>query len=168
MKTLNNRLTILIAALLLSFSLSAQAQPGRGGGGNRQDRVARVESARIAFITDRLALTPQQAEKFWPVYNQYTGEVRTLRKQNRDQRGGQPNIDGKGDDQARQQLDDELDQQQAMLDLRRRYNAAFLKVISAAQVASLYEAERDFRKQLQQRMQERRQGGGGGRGKMRK
>lgn len=31
----------------------------------------RMESMRIGIITSRLNLTPEEAEKFWPVYNEY-------------------------------------------------------------------------------------------------
>ena len=31
----------------------------------------RINAYRIAFLTRRLNLTPQEAQKFWPVYNEY-------------------------------------------------------------------------------------------------
>ena len=49
---------------LLSVS-STQAQPKDHG--NWQDRV---KSEKIAFITSELNLTPEEAQAFWPVYNQ--------------------------------------------------------------------------------------------------
>ncbi len=32
----------------------------------------KVEAARIGLISQRLGLTPEQAEKFWPIYNEFT------------------------------------------------------------------------------------------------
>ncbi|UZD23242.1 hypothetical protein PBT90_07555 [Algoriphagus halophytocola] len=56
--------------LLLGFFLilagSSQAQRDD----DRYDRE-KLESARVAFITTRLDLTPEQAEKFWPIYNAF-------------------------------------------------------------------------------------------------
>lgn len=49
---------------LLSVS-SAQAQPKDHG--NWQDKV---KSEKIAFITAELNLTPEEAQAFWPIYNQ--------------------------------------------------------------------------------------------------
>ncbi|EAZ79241.1 hypothetical protein [Algoriphagus machipongonensis] len=34
----------------------------------------KLKAAKIAFITTRLDLQPEQAEKFWPVYNNYSDE----------------------------------------------------------------------------------------------
>ena len=32
---------------------------------------ANIDMFKTKFITDQLALTPQEAEAFWPVYNEY-------------------------------------------------------------------------------------------------
>ena len=52
-----------------------------------KEAMKKIESARIALITDRLGLSPGQAEKFWPLYNEFSrqkreirGEVSTARK----------------------------------------------------------------------------------------
>ncbi|MEL7147186.1 MAG: hypothetical protein AAFO69_12505, partial [Bacteroidota bacterium] len=42
---------------------------------------SKLEALRVGMISDRLELTPEQAEKFWPVYNQYLKERGTLRKE---------------------------------------------------------------------------------------
>ena len=35
----------------------------------RQNAKAKLDAARIALITERLNLTPDQAQAFWPLYN---------------------------------------------------------------------------------------------------
>ena len=42
---------------------------------NRQ----KIQLLKTAFITDAVNLTPDEAEKFWPVYNLYSDEMRRLR-----------------------------------------------------------------------------------------
>ena len=39
-----------------------------------------VESARVAFISQKIGLTPVQAEKFWPVYNEFNNQRSDIRK----------------------------------------------------------------------------------------
>lgn len=51
---------------LLTFFVISTALAQRPG--ERYDRE-KLESARVAFITTRLDLKPEQAEKFWPIYN---------------------------------------------------------------------------------------------------
>ena len=67
-----------IILILFLISLSSMAQD--------QKNMDRIRAARIALITERLNLTPDQAEKFWPVYRQYEMERREIRKEFRDAR----------------------------------------------------------------------------------
>ena len=43
-----------------------------------ETRAEKIQSLKIAFITQKLQLTTDEAEKFWPVYNQYDNEIRSL------------------------------------------------------------------------------------------
>jgi len=67
-------------------------------------------------------------------------------------------------------IEDNLDYQQAVLDIKRKYKERFLKVLSPQQLTDLQQAEREFRQVLMQRMKERRGQGGNGpnRGGMRR
>jgi hypothetical protein len=66
---------LLIYLILLLFS-QLQAQPPKPGHrGNDPERREQIESMKIAFLTKRLDLTPEEAKKFWPVYNQYSEEL---------------------------------------------------------------------------------------------
>lgn len=46
------------------------------------ERRERMKSLKIAYMTEQLALTPEESEKFWPVYNQYQDQLNDLRKKN--------------------------------------------------------------------------------------
>ena len=72
----------LIIAVLTVGIASAQPPmgppPGMGPGGERGPKKSPVE--RIAGLVEELKLTPEQAEKFAPVYLAYQGEIRKIRK----------------------------------------------------------------------------------------
>ena len=36
-----------------------------------QPRASKVKAARVAYITERIGLTPDESTKLWPLYNQY-------------------------------------------------------------------------------------------------
>jgi hypothetical protein len=129
--------TILIA---ICISLPGFAQPERPG-------LARIHAFKMAYITDRLQLTPRQAGDFIPIYNDYEREIRDTRQYFfQKYRGANP---GDADDAtSRQFIDDNLDYQQKVLDIRRKYKDQFLKVISPQQVAELNKAEREFKQIL--------------------
>ncbi len=129
-KILLSLIFLLFAAAGLTYS---QAGPGGRGG-------ERIEALRIAFITKQLQLTPQEAEKFWPVYNIYDNDMRNTVRDHREKSGS------------------ELELEEKILNLHKKYKPDFLKVISEEKFDRLMAAERSWRELLQKEMR-RRQGG---------
>jgi len=122
----------------------------------------KIQALRTAYISERLNLTPEQAEKFWPIYREFTQERAKLREQFREaQRGIDPNNPDPKKEQDLVNLG--LDVKQKELNLEKDYSGRLLKVVSAQQVMNLRKAEQGFREliinQLQQRrtMQQRRE-----------
>lgn len=99
----------------------------------KEQRYARIHAVKVAYISDKIKLTTSQAEHFWPVYNKYEKELRTLRK-------------------AAKQYKDDLKFQEDVLNLRKRYRDEFLKIITEEQLQSMYDAERDFKTLLLQQL----------------
>jgi hypothetical protein len=118
---------------------------------NQEERMERLESAKIAFLTQRIDLSSREAEKFWPVYNQYQNELKALMQQR------------KGDLQKQNQLsatdkiDMQLDMESKVLELKKRYTREFAKVLSPEKIVSLFQAERDFKNELIRELRERKQ-----------
>ncbi len=57
---------------------------------------------------------------------------------------------------SRQFIDDNLDYQQQVIEIKRKYNDRFLKVISPQQLADLFKAEREFKQILMKRLEQAR------------
>ena len=127
-------LTIVFFAIAATGLLFAQ------GGGER------IESLRIAYITKQLQLTPQEAEKFWPVYNIYDVDMRKMVRDHRAKGGS------------------EIELEEKLLELHKKYRPDFLKVISESKFDKLMQAERSWRELLQKELERRRNGGGQGGG----
>jgi len=144
MKHLN--IQTFIVGLLLCLCMQARAQDN--------DNPAlrdKIRSAEVAYLAQQLDLTPEEAQKFWPIYNNYTREVEQLiieRRRSRQQ-------DKKDDAAARQALDKEMDIEQKMLDVRKRYNQEFLKALPARKASNVFKVEREFRGQLIRQLKER-------------
>ena len=66
--------TITIYLFLISFVSFAQ---------HIDDRMERIKSLRVAFISDKLQLTPEEAQKFWPIFNQFDEKQFELQRQKR-------------------------------------------------------------------------------------
>jgi Spy/CpxP family protein refolding chaperone len=117
----------------------------------------RIRAVKVAYITNRLNFTPEQSASFWPVYNRYEQEIRTKREEFA-QKYANTNPEKADDATSRKYIDDNLDYQQEVLNIRRKYNDEFLKVLSPQQVAELYQSEKDFNKMLIQQLNKRRGG----------
>ncbi len=121
---------LIFTFLLITGTLSAQ-QDKPGGG--------RIEALKIAYLTKKLDLSPAEAQKFWPVYNSYSAELRSAKA---DQRRGKTQ---------------ELDAEDKILNIRKKYSAEFSKIISEDKVNTLFRSEKEFGNYVQKELQERRQ-----------
>lgn len=126
---------------------SANAFAQRGG----REGVARIHAAKMAFLSDKLHLTPAQYSNFAPVYNEYEQEIKATRQlylgKYKNNRNNDPDNAA-----SLKYIDDNLDYQQAVIDLKRKYNDHFLRTISPQQLAALYKAEREFRQLLEKKL----------------
>lgn len=129
-----------------------------------EDRMQAIKAQKTAFITQRLDLTPAEAEKFWPVYNQYDKELEANRKEMRAMHQAVKNDADLTEAEASATIDKEMAGRQKELDIQKKYAADFKKTIGAVKTVKLARAERDFRKELikrvRDRMEDRRDGGG--------
>ena len=139
-----------LAALLLALAPAAHAQGGLGGGGRKGQRLGQLENAKIAFITNRVSLTQDQAQKFWPLYNEFSGRRRELNRSGRLLR--RDITEGMTDQQLRDNFAQSFNTRQQELNLEKEYFDKFQKVISLRQVAQLFQAERDFTKEVIKRV----------------
>ena len=146
------RFLVLGALLLgrLAASQPAQAQ-GRGRLGQPGARLGQLDNAKIAFITSRLTLTQDQAQRFWPTYNEFVAKRRELNRTARLLRRDADNA-GLSDAQLRDNFTQDFAIRQQQLNLEKDYFEKAQKVLTLRQVAQLYQAERDFTKEVLKRV----------------
>ena len=65
-------LTLILMLCNLTLALNAQERKGR------EEYIEKFRSMKIAFFTEKLELTPGEAEIFWPAYNEYEKEKREI------------------------------------------------------------------------------------------
>ncbi|MEM7549745.1 MAG: hypothetical protein AAF363_08725 [Bacteroidota bacterium] len=115
----------------------------------------KIESAKIALITERLGLSPEKAEKFWPVYREFTEKRQGLRREFSEAKS-KVNLENATEEQKRNLLDLRLKLKEQEVGLEREYSDRLLGVISTKQILSLRQAEEDFRSMLLDRIRQRR------------
>jgi hypothetical protein len=90
---------------------------------------------KVAFISKELDLTPDEAQKFWPVYNQYSKELNSTLKDNQDV----------------------IDRDEKVVSLRKRYRDQFTKVLGPDRMNKMFNAEARFRQLLIKSLRRQRQ-----------
>jgi len=114
-----------------------------------QQRKKQLEIQKIGYFTERLSLTSEEAQAFWPVYNDFqkkredlVGECRVLKRtQNTD-------LDKLSEKELSAMADAEIEQAKKMLELRVQFHENVKKVLPLKKVILLYDAEKGFKKQL--------------------
>lgn len=143
---------ILITCALATLLVAAFAQDNGPG---KLDNAARdkIYAARVAYITQRLGLTPEEAERFWPVYREFADRRGELRNELQD---AKRRIDTQPTpEQQRDMVDLRMKIKQRELDLEREYSQRMLNTISAQKYLNLQKAEDDFRNLLIRQLQQR-------------
>ena len=134
---------------LLALALPALAQDDEPALDNDPKARARIDAARAAYITERLGLTTEEAERFWPVYREFANKRQELRQQY---------VGAKRSGKSDQELVDlGLKIKQQELDLEKDYSGKMLNVISAQKLMNLRTAEREFTRIILQQIQQRQQ-----------
>ncbi len=93
----------------------------------------RMRSLEIGYLTKELKLTPEEAQKFWPVYNKYKQELKSLSNS-----------------------DDELERQQQVLNIRKKYKKDFTEILDSGRSQTVYDAEDRLRVMVKKELEERR------------
>jgi Spy/CpxP family protein refolding chaperone len=138
------------ATLLIVFVAVTSAQAQR----RSEEEIKRIQDAKVAIITNRLNLTPEQSTGFWPIYNEYSHKRKDIHRAQR-KLINDKKAEGTTDEQVLDNLKEVQELRQKELDLEKEYQTRFLKVITASQVIELYKAERTFNDMLIQRLKQR-------------
>lgn len=130
----------LIFILLISFS-TVYAQ---------EARHEKIKALKTAYITEKLALSPAEAENFWPVYNEYDIKAQNLREQKRNEvyKNLRNCWDKMTDSEANTLIDKYLTLEEKEMELQKEKVIALRKVLSPKKIISLRITEEDFKREL--------------------
>jgi hypothetical protein len=113
------------------------------------DKKEKIESFKVAFITQKLNLTTKEAQLFWPVYNEYLDKIEALKNaRKKELRSANINIDTYSDKDLELMLDNEFLSKEKEVELGKEYFNKFKSVIPVKKVILLYKAEDEFKREL--------------------
>ena len=123
---------LLIAAILMGSFFAATAQDDQPGDENK--RQEKIKALYVAYITQELNLTADEAQKFWPVHTQFENELKTVKSD-------MP----------------ELEKQQAVLNIKKRYQADFNRILNPKRCEHFFRINGEFKRKLLDRIRKQRQ-----------
>lgn len=136
---------VLLTLALFTVNKTAAQTPAR----------EKLDAYRIAYFTRRLNLTPQEAEKFWPVYNEFQAKRNSIQTErgniNRNVNQNELNMSEKEMTEAADKLIS-LELQEA--NLAQEYHRKFKEILTPVKVLRLYQAENQYRLLLLQELRQ--------------
>jgi hypothetical protein len=143
---MKNKYSLLVLVLTLFLAI----RPAHG-----QDNLRdKINSQRIAFLTSRINLTPEEAQKFWPVYNVYYekrlaiwDEKEQILKKFKEKTMADAEMDAALVKYSQLLKNDGI--------LMEEFTKKFRQILSPKKVIKLYVAQDEFTKYLLQQIKER-------------
>ena len=130
--------------ILLFSVVGLQAQEGKH---------EKIKALKTAYITEKLALTSSEAEKFWPIYNNYDEKFHTLKiQEHRDiYKKLRDGVDKLTDAEANELIDKNLAIEASELELHKQMTSELRKILTPKKIILLKKAENDFKRELLER-----------------
>jgi Skp family chaperone for outer membrane proteins len=125
---------LLILTVLLGSLFSVKAQNDQPG--DETQRQQKIEALYVAYVTQQLALTPDEAQKFWPLHTQFANELKGIRN-----------------DMT------ELEKEQARLNIKKKYQENFNRVIGPVRCERFFRMGDEFKRRLIEQRNQRQQNG---------
>lgn len=130
-------LTATVLFLLIGWT-TASAQ-------NQKDRFQQIKAHKVAYLTEKMDLSVSEAEKFWPLYNEYEKSQQNIRSETRDQ------VKNPTNEEARSILFSSLEKDEKNIRLKREFYEAAAQVVSYQKLYLMEQGEREFRIKILER-----------------
>ena len=143
----------------IGFQIGTAQQYGPEQRAKMQERI---ESQRIAYITQKLDLSPDESAKFWPVYNEFKKTQKAMRDE---AKPGKP-LKNLNEEEAEEMIEKRLATEEEMIHLKRDYFKKLKEVIPSTKIVLLVQIETAFNREVLEKLRQR-QGRGPGQGKSR-
>jgi hypothetical protein len=137
-----------LALLLLTISLGA----GYGQGAMKMKKE-KMKVKKIAFISKKLDLTPQEAEKFWPIYNEETAKIEQIFSEIR---SSFVPVSEMTDEEALQKANAIMELESKIIVRKKAMIQRLKKVIPGKKILELMQTEKQFRRQMLKEMKRKR------------
>ena len=135
---------LLILLFLLSIHSFAQTQ--------MEDKKEQIRALKVGFITNELALTTDEATKFWPIYNAYDDKQFEMRHQKMKafKQRMDADLEKMTEKEASALLAQMENTEDELYQIRKKFVANLKGILPSVKIIKLKKAEDDFNRKLLQ------------------
>ena len=139
MKT--NKLLLIILLLLSIHSFAQQRMEGK---------KEQIRALKVGFITNELALTADEAAKFWPLFNDFDDKQFELRhnKMNTYKGRTEADLNKMSEKEASNLLTQMENNENELYQIRKKFITSLKGILPSVKIIKLKKAEDDFNKKL--------------------
>ncbi|MFM7729939.1 MAG: hypothetical protein ACKO6L_02770 [Flavobacteriales bacterium] len=148
------RILSFMLILVMSFKPMLHAQPPGHDGEPDPKRKEKIEMLKRTFISEKLALTVQEAEKFWPLYNEHDASRDKIRKELHQARKSIKK-DGASEKETIAHIELVTQKRKEEIDLEAAFLKACMPILGPDKVMKLTVVEHEFHRELVERMKEK-------------
>ncbi|MGL2966016.1 sensor of ECF-type sigma factor [Flavobacterium sp. XGLA_31] len=147
----------IIPLLIVFISLNAIAQDGPFARKKREQ----IKALKVAFITNELQLTPDEAAKFWPLFNAYEDKQQEIKKQRMKgylNRMDDDSFDKLSDKDAAAMLAQMENNEDDLYQAKKKFITSLKGILPPVKILKLKKAEEDFNRKLLQQYRDKKLG----------
>jgi len=141
------RLILPLLLLMLCFS---------GWSQNRKENQERIKAQKVAFITERLDLSPKEAQEFWPVYNAFEDKVNSMRRNDLKEVREAMKRGNLSKDEAQKILNQFMAVEDKMHAAKKQLVSDLADILPPQKIIQLKVSEDEFNRRLMKMLEERR------------
>jgi hypothetical protein len=142
---------VLLGLFMASTTVLSAQKSGR-----LKERLEEIKAERKEFINKYVGLSGAEADKFWKVEDEMHAKLQEIRKAMRQEMKAikDKGIDNATDAELKRAMDNRMNYEQKLLDIRKEYHIRFVDLLGVKKTAKFYEGEREFKKNLLKKLRE--------------
>lgn len=140
---------LLVSLMVFTISLNAQETQ------SKSDKEQEFKSQKIAFFTDKIGLTPEEAQIFWPVYNNYWAKKNKIIANRKEKMTYfADHSENMSNDEMIKYADQYIRYEMELAELLDEYHKKFKKILPINKVMKIYLADYEFKTYLLKKIRE--------------
>lgn len=122
---------------------------------SKSDKEQEIKSQRIAFFTDKIGLTPDEAQVFWPIYNAYWDKKNSIIADRKEKMTYfAENFEIMSNEEMIKYADQYIHYEMELAELLDQYHIKFKEILPIDKVMKIYLADYEFKTYLLKKIRE--------------